>query len=52
LQEKSLENKPVKPGILGYGFLFFPAEARSAKQVRLQIRESDTGTVHVLKMGF
>jgi len=52
LQEKSLENKPVKPGLLGYGFLFFPAEAGSAKQLRLQIRKTDTGTVHVLKMGF
>ena len=52
LQEKSLENKPVKPGLLGYGFLFFPAEAGSAKLMRLQIKETDTGTVHVLKMAF
>jgi len=52
LQEKSLENKPVKPGLLGYGFLFFPAEAGSAKQVRLQIRETDTNAVHVLRMAF
>lgn len=52
LQEKSLENKPVKPNLLGYGFLFFPAEAGSARQLRLQIRETDTGKVHILKMAF
>jgi len=45
IRRKYYEKKP-------YGFLFFPAEAGSAKQVRLQIRETDTGTVHVLKMGF
>lgn len=50
LNEKSLENKPVAPNNLAYGFLFFPAEAGAAKQLRLQIRETDTGTVHVLKM--
>jgi hypothetical protein len=37
---------------LGYGFLFFPAEAGSAKYLRLQIRETDTGKVHTLKMAF
>ena len=52
LKEKSLENTPVKPKGLAYGFLFFPGEAKSAKQLRLQIRETDTGTVHVLNMMF
>jgi hypothetical protein len=52
LNEKSLENKPVAPNNLAYGFLFFPAEAGKAKQLRLQIRETDTGAVHVLKMNF
>jgi len=50
LREKSLENKPVEPKDLAYGFLFFPGEAGSAKKLRLQIRETDTGTVHVLNM--
>lgn len=52
LNEKSLENKPVAPNNLAYGFLFFPAEAGAAKQLRLQIRETETGTTHVLKMHF
>jgi hypothetical protein len=52
LREKSLENKPVEPKNLAYGFLFFPGEAKSAKNLRLQIREIDTGKVHVLNMNF
>ena len=52
LREKSLENKPVEPKDLAYGFLFFPGEAESAKKLRLQIRETDTSTVHVLNMNF
>ena len=52
LREKSLENKPVEPKNLAYGFLFFPGEAKSAKNLRLQIRETDTGKVHVLNLKF
>lgn len=35
--EKSLRNRPVKPGDLAYGFIFFPAEARTARTLRLQL---------------
>ncbi len=49
LQEKSLENKAVQPQSLAHGFIFFPGEAKSAKQLRMQLVEVDTGTVHVLK---
>jgi hypothetical protein len=52
LREKSLENKPIEPKDLAYGFLFFPEEAKTAKNLRLQIRETDTGKVHVLNMKF
>ena len=52
LREKSLENKPIEPKNLAFGFLFFPGEAKSAKILRLQIRETDTGKVHVLIMNF
>ena len=52
LREKSLENRPVEPKDLAFGFLFFPGEAGSAKMLRLQIRENDTGRVHVLNMNF
>ena len=50
LQRKSLENKPVEPKSLAYGYLFFPGEARSAKQLRLKLVEADTGVAHVLKL--
>jgi hypothetical protein len=52
LREKSLVNKPVEPKNLAYGFLFFPGEAKTAKNLRLQIRETDTGKVHVLNLNF
>jgi len=50
LQEKSLENRAVQPQSLAHGFIFFPGEAKSAKQFRMQLVEADTGTVHVLKL--
>ncbi len=49
LKQKSLENKPIGKG-LSYGIIFFPGEAKSAKQLRLQLKETDTGRVHVLKL--
>jgi hypothetical protein len=48
LRQKSLQNKPVEPKNLAYGFLFFPGEATSVKELRLQLREADTGQVHVV----
>jgi hypothetical protein len=48
LRQKSLQNKPVEPRNLAYGFLFFPGEATSAKELRLQLRETDTGQAHVV----
>lgn len=35
--DKSLRNRPVKPGELAYGFIFFPAEAQTARSLRLQL---------------
>ena len=35
--DKSLRNRPIKPGDLAYGFIFFPAEARTARSLRLQL---------------
>jgi hypothetical protein len=49
LNNKSLENKPISSG-LAYGFLFFPGEAQSAKLLRLQLVETDTGKVYVLRL--
>jgi hypothetical protein len=41
-EEKSLQNRPVEPGDLAYGFIFFPAEARTAKTLRLQLLDEKT----------
>jgi hypothetical protein len=48
LANKHLENRSIAAGTLGRGFLFFPAEATSASEVRVQFREVDTGRLHSL----
>ncbi len=45
LNKKSLENRPINPGSLAFGFIFFPGEAPSAKKLRLQLQEMDTGKI-------
>jgi len=51
LRDKSLENKSLAPGDLSHGIIFFPGEALSAKQLRLQLKEQDTGKVHTVWLG-
>ncbi len=46
LATKQLVNQAVQPGSLANGFLFFPGEAPSAAQLRLQVRETHSGKVH------
>lgn len=48
LANKSLENRDIKPGILGRGFLFFPGEAPSASQLRLQLKDTASGQLYNL----
>lgn len=48
LQSKSLQTKSIAPNALAYGFIFFPAEAKTAKTLRLQVVEKDTGKSFVL----
>lgn len=50
LANKSLQNRSIQPGMLGRGFLFFPGEAPTAKGLRLQLKEADTGTIHTLML--
>jgi len=52
LRMKGLEQKSIEPKCLSYGFLFFPGEAKSAKQLRLQIMEKDTSSTHNLLLAF
>jgi hypothetical protein len=48
LGAKSLENRPIRAGELGRGFLFFPGEAPSASQLRLQIEATRSGKLYTL----
>ena len=48
LQDKSLKLQSLAPNNLSYGFIFFPGEAKSAKQLRMQIVEKDAGKVFTL----
>lgn len=45
LREKGLEGKEVPDQYLADGFLFFPGEAKSAKELRLEWRERDSDKV-------
>jgi len=51
LHQKSLTAKAVAPHTLAYGFMFFPAEAKSARMLRVQVVEKDTGRTTVLMFG-
>ncbi len=52
LSEKSLENKAIAPGNLSHGIIFFPGEAKSARQLRLQLKERDSGKTHMVYIKF
>lgn len=52
LQTRSLESRAIKPHEIAYGFIFFPGEAKQAKELRLRIKELDSGISHALVMEF
>ena len=52
LKEKGIEGKTIPPASLVNGFLFFPAEAETAKELRVQIREKNSGRLHQLVLPF
>jgi hypothetical protein len=45
LRDKGLEGKQIPDKHLANGFLFFPGEAKSAKELRLQWRERENGVL-------
>ncbi|HEY6872252.1 MAG TPA: glycine zipper family protein [Geobacteraceae bacterium] len=45
IRAKGLEGKVIPPESLANGFIFFPGEAPSARELRLQYRENETGTL-------
>ncbi len=51
LDKKTLESRTINPGDVGHGFLFFPAEAATSKELRLRVKERDTGALHTIIMG-
>lgn len=48
LRDKSLENRAIEPGNLAHGIIFFPGEAKSAKQLRLQLKSLNSGLSHTI----
>ena len=52
LRKKNLQNRAIEPKSLVHGIIFFPGEAKSAKQIRLQLVEVNTGKVHIVKLAF
>ena len=52
LRAKSLEGKVIQDSFLANGFIFFPAEASTAKELRLQYREKETGKVQTINLKF
>ena len=48
IRDKSLEGKVIPRDSLANGFIFFPAEAESARELRLQYRELETGGIHAV----
>lgn len=52
LKDKSLENQSIDPGQLAHGIIFFPGEADSAKRLRLQLIEKESGKVQTLYLDF
>jgi hypothetical protein len=52
LANKDLENRVIEPGNLDRGFLFFPGEAPSAGQLRLQLRDVRSGQLFNASLTF
>lgn len=50
IRGKGLEGKVIPPESLANGFIYFPAEATSAKELRLQYRERETGVIQTVTL--
>jgi hypothetical protein len=46
LERQSLKHKAVPPAEVAYGFIFFPGEAKDARELRLMIRDIVTGKTY------
>jgi hypothetical protein len=52
LETRSLKSRAIPPQQIAYGFIFFPGEAKTAKELRIQIRAIDTGRIYPLTLKF
>jgi len=52
LNKRSLDRRAVKAGEIAHGFVFFPGEAGKTKELRLRLKETDTGKEIPLTMKF
>nr|MBF0220641.1 glycine zipper family protein [Desulfobulbaceae bacterium] len=52
IRDKGLEGKSFPNDSLANGFLFFPAEAETAKELKVQIKEKTSGKIHSLTLVF
>lgn len=52
IRAKGLEGKPIPNENLANGFIFFPGEAKSATELRLQLMERETGKIHAVNLKF
>lgn len=52
IRDKGIEGKGISAEGLANGFIFFPAEAPSAKELRLQMRERETGKLYKFTLKF
>ena len=52
LQRRTLEKRAIAPHEIAHGFIFFPGEAKRARELRISIRATDTRQVYPLIMKF
>lgn len=52
LRNRTLEKRPIAPHEVAHGFIFYPGEAKKAKELRISIRAVDTKQVYPLTLKF
>ena len=50
LEDRSLSNKPILPRSIAHGFIFFPGEAQGAQELRLQLRDVESGALYMVRL--
>jgi hypothetical protein len=52
LDTRSLKRKAIPPQQVAHGFIFFPGEAKHAREIRLLLKAVDTGKTYPLNLKF